>query len=121
LLKVMLCAVLVAPTDMLPNARLEGERLATEVVPVPDRETLCGLPVALSAMLMIAARSPAAVGLKVMLMVQLDPELRLDPQVSLRTKSAALPPATAMLVKLIDELPVLLKVTDCAVLAEPTD
>src|SRR5690242_6150339 len=116
----MLCTVLLVPTDMLPNARLDGERTATAVVPVPERLTLCGLPAALSAILTIAVRDHAAVGRKVILIVQLDRVLRLDPQVSLKTKSLALLPATAMLVKLIDELPLLVRVTDWAALAPPT-
>ena len=62
-----------APTAWLPKVRLVGERLAAGAVPVPERLTLCGLPVALSVRVTAAVRVPAAVGLKVTLIVQLAP------------------------------------------------
>jgi hypothetical protein len=68
------------PTERLPKARLEGETLAAAEVPVPERLTVCGLPVALSAMLRDALRVPAAAGVKVTLIVQLAPASTLDPQ-----------------------------------------
>jgi hypothetical protein len=37
LLRVMACAVLLVPTDWLPNVRVVAERLTLGVVPVPDR------------------------------------------------------------------------------------
>ena len=56
LLRVTVCAVLVVPTNWLPKARLVGERPSTAAVaavsvPVPERVTFCGLPLALSEML----------------------------------------------------------------------
>jgi hypothetical protein len=39
--------------------------------PVPDNETGCGLPAALSVTFNVAARVPAVVGIKVTLIVQL--------------------------------------------------
>jgi len=71
LLRVTVCAVLVTPTDWLPKARLVGERLTAAAVPVPERLTDCGLPLALSVMLIEAVRLPLAEGVKVTLMVQL--------------------------------------------------
>ena len=44
--------------------------------PVPERETLCGLPVALSLMLSVPLRTPLAVGAKITLAVQLWPAPR---------------------------------------------
>jgi hypothetical protein len=40
LVKVTVWAVLVAPTERFPNARLDGETLTTEAVPVPERATV---------------------------------------------------------------------------------
>ena len=50
-------------------------------VPVPDRPTVWGLPLALSAMLSAAARAPLAEGEKVTLRVQLAPAATELPQV----------------------------------------
>ena len=71
LLRVTVCAALVVPTGWLPKPRLVGKRLTTGPVPVPERLTVCGLPLALSVMLTEAVRLPLAVGVKVTLMVQL--------------------------------------------------
>ena len=80
LLKVTVCAVLVISTAWLPKARLVGERLTRAAapvsavcVPVPERLTVCGLPLALSVMITEAVRLPLAAGLKVTLIVQLAP------------------------------------------------
>ena len=80
-LRVTVCAVLVTPTDWLPKARLVGERLTTPAVPVPERLTDCGLPLALSVMVTEAVRLPLAVGVKVTLIVQLAPAATELPQV----------------------------------------
>jgi hypothetical protein len=57
LLRVTVCAVLVAPTGWLPKGRLVGERLtaAAVCVPVLERRAVCGLPLALSVMLKASA------------------------------------------------------------------
>ena len=47
------------PTDWLAKVRLVGERLAEDAAPVPERLTLCGLPVALSVRVTAAVRVPA--------------------------------------------------------------
>ena len=82
LVRVTGCAALVVPTGRLPKARLVGERLTTAVVlvPVPERLTVWGLPLALSAMLRVPLRVPVAVGVKVTLIVQLAPAATLVPQ-----------------------------------------
>ena len=79
--------------------------------PVPERLTDWGLPVALSVMARAAVRLPLAAGLKVTLMVQLEPAARLDPQLLDWAKSLALTPRTAMLEILKAELPELVSVT----------
>ena len=73
LLSVTVWAVLVVPTDWLPKARLVGERGSKGAVPVPERLTVCGLPLALSVMLTEAVKLPLAAGVNVTLMVQLLP------------------------------------------------
>ena len=60
------------------NRRLVGESFTT--VPVPLRETLCGLPGALSVTDNVPVRVPPCVGLNATLIVQLAPAARLEPQ-----------------------------------------
>jgi len=85
--------------------------LAPVEMPVPERPTDWGLPVALSVMARAAARLPAADGVKVTLMVQLAPAATEMPQLLVWAKSVELVPKTAMLVMLKAELPELLRVT----------
>ena len=83
LVRVTVCAVLVVPTSWLGNVRLVGAKLtagAERVTPVPVRLTVCGLLLALSAMVMAPVRLPTAVGVKVTLMVQLAPAATDVPQ-----------------------------------------
>ena len=80
-------------------------------IPVPERLTDWGLPVALSLMASEAARLPGAEGVKVTLIVQLAPAATEMPQLLVWAKSLALVPKTAMLVTLKAELPELLRVT----------
>ena len=112
LLRVRVWAALVVPTDWLAKVRLVGERLATPAVPapVPERLTVCGLPLALSVMLTEAVRLPLAEGLNVTLIVQLALAATELPQVLVWAKSLALVPASARLVMLKAALPVLLRV-----------
>lgn len=65
-------AVLVSVT--LPKAKGEGTkvRTATGATPVPLREMVCGLPVALSVYVSVAVSRPAAVGANVMAVEQDD-------------------------------------------------
>jgi hypothetical protein len=53
---------------------------AAKAAPVPERLTLCGLPVALSVRVTAAVSVPLAAGVKVTLIVQLVPAATLDPQ-----------------------------------------
>lgn len=59
----------------------ESEKLAGAAAPVPLRATVCGLPLALSAIETDAVRVPLAAGLKMTLMVQLAPTATVLPQV----------------------------------------
>jgi hypothetical protein len=80
----------------------------------------CGLPVALSVRVIVAARAPVAVGEKVALMEQAEPAAKLDghvlPEIE---KSPGLVPPNATVVKLTALLPVLVTVTLCAALVVP--
>ena len=58
------------------------------VTPVPLRETLCGLPGALSVRERVPFRLPVALGVKVTLMVQNAPEARVELQVLVSAKPA---------------------------------
>jgi hypothetical protein len=70
LLRVTTLAGLVVPTAWFVNTRLAGERLTAGAMPVPIIGTLCGLPPALSEMLIPALRVPEAVGAKIALIEQ---------------------------------------------------
>ena len=64
---------LVVPIVCEPNGRLLVERVTTGVgvaTPVPDNETVDGLPAALLGMLTLAVRVPVAVGLNDTLKLQ---------------------------------------------------
>jgi len=108
------CGELLCPTLTLPKFRLAGETFTT--VPVPLRDTVCGLPAALSAIETEAARLPCAVGLKVTLMVQLAPATTLDPQLLVCEKSVGLVPEIVMLVMVREPFPVFVSVTGLAAL-----
>ena len=78
----------------------------TAVVPVPVTLVVWGLLLALSVTLRVAVRVPAAVGVKVTLIVQLPPAGTLAPQVLVGiAKSPLFVPVTAMLVMLNAVLP----------------
>ena len=65
-------------------------KTAVAAAPVPDRLTICGLGLALSAMFSEAVRAPDAVGLKITLIVQLAPAATVLPHVFVWEKSALL-------------------------------
>src|SRR5882762_441666 len=89
-------------------------------MPAPLRVTVCGLPVALSVMVMAAVRLPAAPGMNLTLMVQLAPAATELPQVLLWANSLLLVPVMAMLETFSAPAPLLARVTVCAVAATPT-
>jgi len=95
------------------KVRVSGESVTTGTTPVPVRDTLCGLPVALSVMLTLAVRLPVAVGLKVTLIVQFAPAARvalLAGQVFVSAKSPLSVPVTAILAIVSEAVPVLFSV-----------
>jgi len=106
----------IAPTVSLPNASDVALRARIGTlggIPVPRRPIVCGDPLALSAMLIVAALSPVEGGLKVTEIVQLAPVASEAPQVFVNEKSAGVSPLNAM--ELIDSgaVPVFVTVIDC--------
>lgn len=78
------CAALDVPTVVLPKVRLDGETVATgtgALTPLPLRGTVCGDPAALSTKVNAPDRAPMAVGVNVMLMLQLKVAAKVAPQV----------------------------------------
>jgi hypothetical protein len=88
-------------------------------VPVPERATVCGLSAALSTNTSEPDRLPVAVGLKVMLTVQLAPAATVEPQLLLVMLKSLLP-VIVSLVRFRVALPVLVNVTGCGELEVPT-
>ena len=74
----------------------------------------------MSVMVMAAFNTPPAAGAKWPWMVQLAPAARLVPQLLANSNEEAFVPVTAMLVMERAVVPVLVMVTDCELLAEPT-
>jgi hypothetical protein len=112
--------VLVVPTDWLAKVRLVGERLTlVGAVPVPERFTVWGLPLALSVIVSEAVRLPVAVGVNVTLIVQLPPAATELPQALVSAKSPGFVPVMVILEMLSEVLPVLERVALCEGLDEP--
>ena len=112
---------LVVLRDWLPKVKLVVEKPATADVPapVPARAINCGLVLALSVMATEAVRVPEEAGVNVTLIAQLPPAATEEPQVLFAVKSPGLAPVTTMLAMFNVALPVLFRVTDCAVLVVP--
>src|SRR5713226_7348650 len=90
------------------------------VTPVPLRDTVCGLLAALSVIVTLALRLPAAVGVKVTLMLQEALTPKLAGQLLVWAKSPAFVPVTVILAMLSVTVPLLVSVTGCAELLVPT-
>jgi hypothetical protein len=115
------CKLYVAGCPALMIAVLEPP-VATSIVkslPVPFSATACGLPEALSVIVTLAARFPAAVGLKVTLMEQFAPAATLPPHVLVSEKSPLFVPVIAML-SVNAAFPVFVNVAFFAALLVPT-
>lgn len=98
-----------------------GDEIENCASPTPERATPCGLPVALSLMLSVPLRLPLAVGVNTTLAVQLWPGPRVlkrggEAQVLVWVKS----PVTLIVVISSVDVPVLVMVTVCAGVVEPT-
>jgi hypothetical protein len=64
LVTVMVCAGAIAPSFVVANVRLLGKSERVVVVPVPDKVTTCGEPVAISIATRLAVTVPPAKGRK---------------------------------------------------------
>jgi len=106
----------------LPKFTEVGDTLAAGALvvlpPLPVSDTTCGLPLALSLTMSEPVRVPVAVGLNLMLIVQLPLTARELPQVPKPPQVKS--PEMVSVPKLMVELPVFAKVTNCAELIVPT-
>lgn len=85
---VMVWGGLVEPTSRLPKIKLVADReIAGALMPMPARDTTCGLSAALSVKVMLPFRAPVAVGVKTIVMVQLAEPARALPQLLVWAKS----------------------------------
>jgi hypothetical protein len=109
---------LVAPTGWPANMRMLGLTVAVAGIPVPLRETVCGLPLAVLAIINWAVRFPRAVGVKRTPMLRLPgPKPPVFPPNAI-VKSLAFAPAIVTL--LIVTAAFTEKLTDSVVLVVPT-
>ena len=88
--------------------------------PVPERVTTWGLSVALSEIVSVPEREPAAPGSKVTLIVHDELAPTLEPQLSVSLKSLASVPPNEMLLMVSSVLWLLLRMTGCEALGVPT-
>lgn len=116
LVSVTVCAAEVVPLNWSGKLKLVEERLTAGAEVMPVKPTMCGLPAALSVMMMDPVRLPVAVGVKLTLMTHAPPATTLVPQVFVCAKS----PVTTMLVKDKVESPVSLSSTDLTSDVEPS-
>jgi len=110
------CGELEVPTGCWPKPRLVGESVTAgaAATPVPFRVTECGFPGASSAMLMLAARPPPVVGVKLAEIVQLAPTasvLGASGHVFVCAKSPAFDPETPIELIVSGAVPELVRVT----------
>ena len=77
LVRVTVCAALLVPKACLAKVRVVGVSV-TAAIPVPLRLTVCGLLLALSVTFRLPLRTPTAVGVNVMEMVQVLPAARVE-------------------------------------------
>jgi len=108
-----------ALTFWLPKLTVAVESVMAVPRPVPESDTVCDEPVALSAMEIWAERAPMAVGVKVTVRVQTAPTARLGPQL-LEAKSPGLPPVIEKELMERAAVPVLVMVRVWAGLVAPT-
>src|SRR5579859_3058558 len=118
----MVWAVSATPTVVLGKVSEVGEGLTIGLgtVPPPERATVCGDPLALSATLTAAESAPAAVGVNLTVMVQEAAPARLAPQLLVSVKEVALVPVMVIPLIVNGSVPVFLSVTVCVGSDVPT-
>ena len=118
LVSVTVWAALVVPTKRLPKLRLVlGVKVTAGAMPVPLRLMVWGLPLALSVMLMVAARAPVTLGVKVTLKTQVAFTASVVTQLAgvvEEAKSPGLVPPRVMAEIVSGPVPVFVSVTVCA-------
>ncbi len=114
------CDALVVFTTCPLNVNVPLESDTAAPCPTPLTAIPCGLPVALSVIATTALRLPIAPAVNVTLIVHIPLAATDPPQLFVCAKSPLFAPATAMLVTVSGKFPVLVSVTDCAVLVAPT-
>lgn len=116
------CAAVVEPTVVEAKVRLVGESVTVSgAVPVPVSFTVCGEPVALSAIERLPVRAPAAAGLNSTETVQLAAAASVAPQVVADFRNeVAFVPVMVSDVSVTVDVPVFFTVTNCAAVVEPT-
>jgi hypothetical protein len=87
-----------------------------EVIPVPDSATVCGLLASLSATLNVAVAVAATVGVNVTLMVHAPPAARVAAHVVVCANDVDAVPPMVTAIPVSVEVPLLVRVTTCAVL-----
>ena len=106
------CDALVVPTAFAPNDRLVADSDAIGAVPVPLSAIVCGEPLTLPVIVIVAVNAPAVFGAKCPWMVQLALTAKLAPQLFAKANEAASVPVTPMLAINSAPVPVLVIVTD---------
>ena len=117
------CAAVVDPTVVEAKVRLVGVKVTAEAAaaPVPVRATVCGEPVALSAIESEAVNAPAAAGLNSTETVQLAPTASEVVQVFAEMrKEVAFVPVRVSDVSVSAAVPEFFTVTTCAAVVDPT-
>ena len=104
----------------MPNLEKNAPADSVSYFPVPVKPTVCGLPAALSAMLISAVRVPVAAGVNFTVKVQLLAAASGAPQWLVRPNSLALAPPTCMESRVKVPVPVFVSVTVCPALVVPT-
>jgi len=123
LVTVTVCALLVVPFSWLPKEREVGDKETpgpVAAVPVPVTATVWGLPGASSVKVSEPVLAPAAVGVKITLIVQVAPTASEPPQLLAGVVVAAKSPPAATLVTFSVAIPEFVSVTVCAALGVPT-
>src|SRR3989442_800853 len=117
LVRATVCTGLGVLTRWVPKVRLVGAKVTAGAMPVPARDTDCGLSAASSVMVTVAVRALAAVGGKVRLRTQLAPAASVAPVMQVVPEASAntptlVPPSTAVAM-LRGAVPLLGRVTVC--------
>jgi len=116
--KVTLCAALVVPGTCV-KVNDVGLIVSPGAEAAPLRATVCGDPLALSVIVIVAVKFPLDAGVNAIENEHEAPAATVAPQLFVSAKLAAFPPPSTMLVIESEPVPVLVNVTVWAVLVAP--